>query len=100
MFVGLETRSRCFTCGYWHRVIKCCDVRVNQSTLKVTGPSLVSAGTRLCPECGAPNAAEFIPVTPWWLTAKDAAKVSEYRRKQWGIRVAPGPMAERWRVAS
>jgi hypothetical protein len=100
MFAGLESRTPCFACGYWHRVIQCCDIRINRSSLVVTGPSLVSVGRRLCPECGAPNAGEFIPITPWRLVPKDAAKVIEYRRKRWGISDAPGLMAERWRVAS
>ena len=62
-----------------------------------TRVSLISAGTRSCPECGAPNAGEFIPVTPWRLTPKDAAKVSEYRQRKWGISGAPGPLVEAFR---
>jgi hypothetical protein len=97
MFVGLESRSRCFLCGYQHRVIQCCDIRVNKSSLRVTGPALVSVGRRLCPECREPNVGEFIPISPWRLVPKDAAKVSEYRQRKWGISGAPGPLVEAYR---
>jgi len=81
-------------CGYQHQVIQTCDVRVNKNSLRMTGTSLISAGRRYCPECGQPNVGGLVPISPWRLIADDAAKVSEYRQRKWGVSDPPGPLVE------
>lgn len=84
VYVTFQARSRCFLCGYQHKVISMGDVRVNRRSLRQTGTWLTSAGQRTCPECGEPNLGELIPVSVFRLCEEDAAKVAALRARRWG----------------
>jgi hypothetical protein len=83
MFVAFEARTSCYLCGYRHRVIRFSDVRVNKSSLREQGVSLISVGAHFCPECGEQNAGELVPVSAYRLAPEDAAKVADYRAHRW-----------------
>lgn len=83
MFVTFLARTPRFTCGYLHKVLRMTDVRVNKCSLREHGVALIAAGLRACPECGAPNAGDLVPVSGWALHPKDAAKVAAYRERRW-----------------
>jgi hypothetical protein len=99
MFVAMEARTSCPLCGYQIRVIMCGSARVNKRSLRVE-PTLGALAYNRCPECGSDvRKASSVPRTAYRLRAEDAAKVSEYRQRKWGVADAPGPLVEARRVA-
>jgi hypothetical protein len=89
MFVTLMARSPCLLCGYFHKVLRMTDVRVNKHSLRERGVALVAAGLHYCPECGTRNAGGLMPVPSYRLHPEDAAKVTAYRERKWPTS-APG----------
>jgi hypothetical protein len=92
MFVTLMARTPCLLCGYFHKVLRMTEVRVNKRSLRERGVVLVAVGERLCPECGTRNAGELVPVSAYRLHPEDAAKVEAYRARKWP-RATPGAAA-------
>jgi hypothetical protein len=86
--VTLESRSPCWLCGHFYRVLRVSQVRVNRHSLRERGVSLVATGERFCPECGERNAGEMVPVSRYRLWLEDAVKVAEYRARRWPAKVA------------
>lgn len=99
MFVTMEARTSCWLCGYQIRVVMCGSARVNKRSMRVE-TTLGAFAYADCPECGSDvRSASSVPRTAYRLRAEDAAKVSEYRQRKWGVRDLPGPLVEARRVA-
>lgn len=88
MTVTLETHVTCPSCSHPVRFIAIAAVRVNKRSLRVTGSGVLLGAfeDQRCPGCR-----EEIPRDrplnrePYRLSAEDAEKVAEYRRRKWGI---------------
>ena len=97
MFVALEARSPCLLCGCQIRFIMCGSARISKRSVRVE-TSLGGFAFHRCPECGTEVGGSSVPMTPYQMCPKDAAKVSEYRQRKWGVSGAPGPLVEGRRV--
>jgi hypothetical protein len=100
MFVTLQARTPCWSCGYLHKVFRFSQIRVNKLSLKEQGVSLICAGEVCCPECGELSTSSSIPVSAWRLLPQDEAKVAAYRERKWGVTSRPGPLFETRRRAA
>jgi rRNA maturation protein Nop10 len=99
VFVTMEARTSCPLCGYQIRVIMCGSARINKRSMRVE-PTLGALSYSTCPECGSDvRSASSVPRSAYVLRPDDAAKVSEYRQRKWGVSDPPGPLVEARRVA-
>lgn len=94
MFVTMEARTSCPLCAYQIRVIMCGSARVSKRSMRVE-PTLGALSYSTCPECGSDvRGASSVPRSAYVLSPADAAKVSEYRQRRWGVSDPPGPLVE------
>lgn len=86
MYLTLEARTPCRSCGCLITVVMTGKARVNRKSVRLD--STLTGMPRSCPECGCATSAGLMPCSPWKLCEEDAVKVAEYRERKWGM--SPG----------